>query len=207
MKSLFLKAKHWQIFTVIFLIPFVFQIILMSSIFVEISSGNEPDPIAIFSRMKLFPLVIILFMFAQFGWYYFVTIELQKLLPKDVKLKITRFKIFFFFPVIYLTTFLMVFIFLVETMITTATAPDISFFFGIFAFIVPLHFFAIFCIFHTMYFTAKTIKSVEEKKEINLEGCAIEFLLLWFFPIGIWFLQPRINKLYTEQEYNSKPSF
>jgi hypothetical protein len=26
------------------------------------------------------------------------------------------------------------------------------------------------------------------------------FFLLWFFPIGIWIIQPRINRLFTDWE-------
>lgn len=46
-----------------------------------------------------------------------------------------------------------------------------------------------------MYKAAKTIKIVEVQKSVKFVDFAGEFFLLWFFPIGIWFLQPKIKKL------------
>ena len=61
--------------------------------------------------------------------------------------------------------------------------------------IFPIHLFSMFCIFYLMYKAAKTIKIVEVQKSVKFVDFAGEFFLLWFFPIGIWFLQPKINKL------------
>jgi len=52
-----------------------------------------------------------------------------------------------------------------------------------------------YCIFYLMYKAAKTIKTAEVQKPVSFGDFAGEFFLLWFFPIGIWFLQPKINKL------------
>jgi hypothetical protein len=52
-----------------------------------------------------------------------------------------------------------------------------------------------------MYFTAKTITSVEMKKETHFSDYIGDFFLIWFFPVGIWFLQPRINRLLEEQNF------
>lgn len=46
-----------------------------------------------------------------------------------------------------------------------------------------------------MYFVAKTITSVEMKKESHFSDYIGDFFLIWFFPVGIWFVQPRINKI------------
>ena len=68
-----------------------------------------------------------------------------------------------------------------------------------------------FGIFHTMYFAAKTIKCVELKRNVTFSDIAGEFFLIWFFPIGVWILQPRINKLidgdisYTEDKGKRTP--
>ena len=65
----------------------------------------------------------------------------------------------------------------------------------IIAVIIPLHFFSMFCILYCFYFTAKTIKTAELERKVGFGDFVGEFLLLWFYPIGIWFLQPRVNKL------------
>jgi hypothetical protein len=62
---------------------------------------------------------------------------------------------------------------------------------GIFYFTGALGF--LFCI----YFNAKLIKSVELKKEAKFEEFIGDFFLILFFPIGIWLIQPRLNKIVT----------
>lgn len=64
--------------------------------------------------------------------------------------------------------------------------------------IIPLHLFSIFCMLFALYFIAKALKSVEIMKQARFNDFIGEFFLFWFFPIGIWFLQPRINKLFDD---------
>ena len=52
--------------------------------------------------------------------------------------------------------------------------------------------------FYCFYFTAKLLKSAETGKKARFENFTKEFILLLFFPIGLWFIQPRINKLYRQ---------
>jgi hypothetical protein len=66
----------------------------------------------------------------------------------------------------------------------------------IFALIVPLHLFSMFCIFYCLYFNAKALKIVEWQRPVTFSDFAGEFFLIWFFPIGIWIIQPRINRLF-----------
>lgn len=46
-----------------------------------------------------------------------------------------------------------------------------------------------------VFLNALTLKAAEKGREAGIRESADEFFLLWFFPIGIWFLQPRINRL------------
>ena len=61
--------------------------------------------------------------------------------------------------------------------------------------LIPLHLFSMFCMFYLLYFCSKTIKSIELKREALFGDYIGEFLLLWFFVIGIWIIQPKINKM------------
>lgn len=54
---------------------------------------------------------------------------------------------------------------------------------------------AIFCHIYVIYFAAKTIKTAENKTATKFEDFVAEFFLIVFFPIGIWILQPRINRM------------
>jgi hypothetical protein len=73
--------------------------------------------------------------------------------------------------------------------------PNIGFIGSLFTIIVPIHLFSMFCIFYTLYFVAKTIKTVELQREVKFSDFAGEFFMIWFFPIGIWIVQPKINEM------------
>jgi hypothetical protein len=64
--------------------------------------------------------------------------------------------------------------------------------------IVPVHLFSMFCMFYCLYFISKELKAVEWQRPVTFSVYTGEFFLIWFFPIGIWFIQPRINKLSEE---------
>lgn len=66
------------------------------------------------------------------------------------------------------------------------------------ALIFPLHFFAMFCMFYSIYFVSRNLALVEKGKQVSLPDYAGAFFLLWFFPIGVWFIQPKINRLYAQ---------
>nr|WP_298992836.1 hypothetical protein [uncultured Polaribacter sp.] len=60
--------------------------------------------------------------------------------------------------------------------------------------IIPLHLILMFFIFHTIYFLSKCIVELRKKNEKVL----LYMLGFWFFPIGIWIIQPRIIELIDE---------
>jgi hypothetical protein len=63
------------------------------------------------------------------------------------------------------------------------------------AIIIPLHLFSMFCIFYCLYFVSKTFKTAELQRQTTFSDFAGEFFLLWFYPVGIWIVQPKINKM------------
>ncbi|MCH8536003.1 MAG: hypothetical protein LAT51_13105 [Flavobacteriaceae bacterium] len=71
----FLKAKHWQIFMVTFGLPFLIQIIMI--------------PITLMGDytmfiMKVFPIIMIIFISGLMGWIWSVGVGLQNKVPSDV---------------------------------------------------------------------------------------------------------------------------
>lgn len=186
----FLKAKHWQLFLVlcgpIFLFTF-YTIIDVSSIFNEKSTTFDPNG-RVF--LKIFPLLMIFFISIFFGWFWSMGIGLQQCIPSTIKMKVTRFKIFFWTPLIYILCFM----FMIEGSLFIISKD----FEWIFALILPLHLFSMFCMFYMLYFVSKTIKTAELQKEVRFGEFSNEFFSLWFYFIGIWFIQPKVNKLYTK---------
>ncbi len=194
----FLKAKHWQLFLITFGIPFTLQIVMMVSIFSNFQINTNPDPLIFLNYMKFYPLIMIISITISFAWFWSVAIGLQGKIPLDVKMKVKKFKIFFFSPFVYFLIF-MVFFYIGSNNLFNinqdATFRSIGL---IFAIVLPLHLFSMFCMLYILYFTAKTIKTVELQKEVKFADFVGEFFLIWFYPIGIWIIQPKLNKLISE---------
>lgn len=191
----FLKAKHWQLFLLTFGIPMIFQFVMMGTMFASIGSGNVPDLSLMFNYMMFLPIIMILFIGVFFGWFWSVVIGLQEIIPDEAKMKLTSFKILFFIPVVYM---LLISIFIgvsINGFVDSSNKPSPSLIGGLIALIIPLHLFSMFCIFHTLFYVAKTFKTAELKRKVSFSDFAGEFFLIWFYPIGIWIVQPKINKM------------
>jgi hypothetical protein len=72
-----------------------------------------------------------------------------------------------------------------------------------FAIMIPLQFLTLFSNFYSIYFIAKALKMVDRQKQCVFSEFAEEFFLIFFFPFGIWKIQPKINKLF-ENTINNK---
>jgi hypothetical protein len=62
-------------------------------------------------------------------------------------------------------------------------------------FALPFHLLAVLGIFSALFFVSKLLVISEDKKIVKANRCFGTFLLLWFFPVGIWFIHPRIKKV------------
>ncbi len=191
----FLKAKHWQLFLITFGIPMIAQIILMTSMFVTVAINEEPDPMFMMGWVSFFPMIMLLFIGGFFGWFWSVAIGLQSKLPEEVSMKVSRFKLFFFIPLVYILLIISLVATAFNGAFESGAMEDTSSVFGMMAIMVPLHFFSMFCILHSLYFVAKTFKTVELQRETTFSDFAGEFFMIWFFPIGIWIVQPKINNM------------
>lgn len=189
--KLFLKAKHWQLFILMVGVPFLFQIVTI--VYVIITD----NPLF---ALSTFPIFMLLFMGIFFGWFWSIGVGLHKFLPEHHNLKLNKFKIFFFIPLVYII-FLMVGM-MYFGVFNDFLPPEDKILISL-VFIVPLHLFSMFCLLYMLYFCAKTIKSVEMNREVNFSDYAGEFFLLWFYIIGVWILQPKINKIYSEKVIGS----
>lgn len=191
-----LKAKHWQLFFLLVGVPlglFLTLGVIMSSI---LKGGTPPEPEGFFkliSIAKFFPLVMVLFASLIFSWFWSVAVGLQNNMPSSVEMKTTKFKIFSCIPLLYISSFC-VFIFITLAKIKPQDLPQIPM-----EWLTPilfiLHILSVFGLFYSMYFAAKTLKTAELQREVTFRDFASEFFMFWFFPVGVWILQPRINDM------------
>ena len=165
-----------------------------------IDSNTAPDPAALLNVLKFFPLIILIGSGTFFGWFWSVAIGLQKKVPKNIVMKTKKFKIFFLIPVVYLTCIFILFGAVFSGLILNGTMPNEEWVLFILPIILPLHLLSIFGILYAMYFVAKTIKTVELQKEVGFSEFAGEFFMIWFYFVGIWILQPKINKMVESED-------
>jgi len=174
--SFFLRAKHWQLFLLLVGIGFVGDIGIFATI-----STTPSSPQALGRATDLMEIVMVPFMFCFLGWFWSMGSFLSSILQPIVRVK-TRFLGFaIVYPGLYMFVFFALFL---------STKPWMV------AVIFPLHLFAMFCIFYDLYFVARNLVLVETGSAKSFYDYAGPFFLLWFFPVGVWIIQPRINRLY-----------
>lgn len=198
MTEKFLKAKHWQLFLLTFGIPMIFQFIMIGTMFENVGSDSNTDQTFMLIYMKFFPIMMIIFMGVFFGWFWSVAIGLQSKVPEDIKMKVKKFKTFFFIPMAYILFITLFMGIQMNGLMTNETEPSGGLIGGLVAVIIPLHLFSMFCIFYSLYFVTKTFKTVELQREVKFSDFVGEFFMIWFYPIGIWIVQPKINKMIEE---------
>ncbi|WP_343635993.1 hypothetical protein [Fluviicola sp.] len=196
MNSIFLRAKHWQLFVPAIVVPFVtmitFSIIAFFAI-IRLEKNND-RPEDFLWMFYLMPVIFILCGFVQFGWSWSVLSKLSKLIPPHVRFPVRRVKLLFIVPILYFCLLPFYIIFIIKTITYQDEANLLTVaVLGLFFFL--LHFFSIFCMLHTFFFVAKTVKSIELQRNPRFSNFVGDFFLIWIFPVGIWFIQPRINAL------------
>lgn len=177
--------KAWQLFVLLIVVPFV----LYSGLMVYVFTGNHFD-----SLFRLFAMIIFLFTGLLFGWIYVLGINLFKKMPSSLSSGLTKFRIAICIPAMYI---LLISIFMSLTL-PTANPPQLS----ILALIIPLHLISMACILYCLYFVAKALKTAEWQQPVSFSDYLGEFFLLGFFPVGVWLIQPRINKLFSQTTEN-----
>ena len=196
MINLFLKAKHWQLFLLLIGVPILFQMYVIITMFSDL--GTHSGPNYMIDLFDIFPFVMIFFMMVFFGWFWSIVFGLHRQIPPELKLNTGRFKIFFFFPLIYMILFMIN----MSGIILGRGIPGFELGEMSIAIIIPLHLFSMFCIFYVMYFVAKTIRTAELGRKVGFGDYAGEFFLLWIYFVGVWIIQPKVNRLAEKNNPN-----
>ena len=217
--NLFLRAKHWQLFLVCVAFPMVLGLISYIVMFIQMfDNPYDPDPFAMFDamgNMMIFITVISLISsFTLYSWFWSIGTGLQAKLPEGMTMNIGRFKAGILVAAISGVLVLVIYSLMLNTMESmisnsmdgpSSEPPE-----GLIAFVVaiivmmPLSILAMVAMVHTLFFVAKTLKSVELQKETKFGDFVGEFFLLWFYFVGFWILQPKINRM-SSDDWNRPP--
>lgn len=123
-------------------------------------------------------LVCFLFGFPVIFWIWDIGTKLNKMLPSEVKLNLTIFKIATLYPP-YFVIFLIIYLIFGGDMI----------------YLIPFHFAILVTYIYSNVFAAKTIKSIELGRGAKVSDYMGDVFLLMIYPIGILLIQPRIHKI------------
>ena len=166
--KLILRLKSWQLFLILLFIP-----VILSFFHLEYFS----DILTI--------ILTILIGSAYFFWLLAIGLMLPKKLDKSITIPSKSFK-FHFIGIILVIVLLL---FFVSNNILPKDYAGII--------IIPslYYFYAIFIIFR---YVSKVIASVELKRLAKAPDYMGYFMLIWFFPIGVWFIQPKLNKYFED---------
>jgi hypothetical protein len=188
--------KHWQLFVLLVGFPIFFEFLMAAAMILT----RDAETIAYYVPVLIVLMVVC--MGSLFMWYYTLGTNLYKLLPATARMNLTVFKIFLFTPVIYIVGLCLS---IAGMFLSGAFAAGSGPHPALFLLIFPLHLFSMFCIFYCMWFIAKSLKAAELQKPVTAGDYIGDFLLLWFYFVGVWFIQPRINRLFYPPAFDDFP--
>ena len=169
--SIFLKAKHWQLFLVLLGAMFLSQSVAFNSIV----SKDSINPF-------LLMLPTFLFGFLLFGWLWAIATACSKAMPSELYSSPKLMQYGLIYALVYVAYFGVVF--------GSPEQPP--------AYIFIPHLIAMAAVFYALGFTAKQLTKLEQAKNVKFLAYSGPFFLMWFFPIGVWFVQPKVNELLTQ---------
>lgn len=179
MKSMkfFLKLKAWQLFLLNFGLPAGL-----------LWPKDIPFVLGLFATLVIVAVLI--------GWLWTVGTQLNKKVPEKIRMKSGLFR----FSLIYISIYIpcgFVFFALTETGSPASSTVAI---------ILPFQFFAMFCWFYGCYFVSKNFAMAERKQETIFPDFARLFFLLLLYPMGLWSIQPRVNRMFENELGYASPA-
>lgn len=128
------------------------------------------------SKYLPFDIAYVLTVAVILGWVYLLGSSLSKCCKK-VPIPLVRLKIALGYAAGYAITGALYFVY---------SMPS---------YVAPFHMLAMFSIFYSFYFVAKSLLQAEREKGGSGKGTFVIVIMVWFFPIGVWFLQPRVKRV------------
>jgi hypothetical protein len=171
MLKLFLVAKAWQIF--LLLVGCMFA----SAVFMSTS----PDP---FVGMLIGTLI---FMGVWMAWLWTIAQASNQKVDPVLRKSTRMIAVSIAYAALYV-------------LVSPLIWPDLEGRPGVPALMVPMHLLAMVAIFYVLLFTANRLVTLDRKQKVSFFDYSGPFVLLWFFPLGVWFIQPRVNKLLASDD-------
>lgn len=173
----FLRAKHWQVFALLWGTYLAGEIAIVIALPEASGSAENPLKAGLYAEAFMLPAVVCLMAWLwSMGSFLFLTTR------PTLRLSIRSFQFSIIFLMLYLLTALPFFL---------SPNPTVQ------IIIFPAHLLCMLCLIYCFYFVSKSLLIAEKDEQVTFNDYALSLLLLFFSLIGIWLIQPRINRLYA----------
>lgn len=179
--KVFLKIRHWQLFAIFFVIP----VIIMFAVPEEVILDDSPE------NIKISVIIMGIYVAILMSWIWTLGINLYKRAPTS-----TNFKTELIFFVASFCFIVADVIFIFWTVVNFANKTELPSF--LFPTLVIGHLITFICVFYCSSFLAKMLKVNELKRPVHRREWFGDAMLFVFYLIGVWNIQPRINRLFVK---------
>lgn len=173
------------------LLVLILSLLLVSQIIMEFLPEKGSLLLAVSVNVLLLALQV-----PTFLWYYSLGVSLHSKLPDDVRLNLKHFKLLYSF---FLGYYFLFGVYVTSVTMGVSLGLSEALERGLFTLIVVVHLFCIYSVIYVMNFIAKALKAVELRRDVVFSDFSRDFFLLLFHVIGMWFIQPRVNKVFKKQ--------
>lgn len=181
----YLLAKHWHYFIAAFILPIIILAVGILLPFYVLNGAT------IFIAV---PFSIVVGQMVIYFWLWNIGKVLFEKLPFYISKEYATFKWLITIPVI-ISLLIFAFWLIGAFILGMGYFSFSSTLYSALIVILPLWVILLLSKFYCFYFAAKVLKSTELQRNVRFFEFYPEFLLFILFPIGIWFIQPRLNHL------------
>lgn len=165
-----LRLKAWQMFLIVIGPAFIFPPFMNDLL------------------VSAFGLIIWLFIFF---WVYSIGVKMNLLVPMEFRPRISRFKMYYMVSAILQGVMLLWSFFIKNPLVHTTYEIVLQ------CLLIAVGLYFALSIF---MFAARMLKMAILQHHVDKSDAMLEFFCIWIFPIGIWVIQPQINRLMTQDK-------
>ena len=182
------RLKAWQVFIILILPMFASQFYLMSNMPSPASSPRPPSLEEFDALFKQTMLMSLLMMVLLLAWVLSIGFAANRRVEQSLRQN-TRLAI-------GSASFAAGYVALAP--LIWPSPGDLSSGAASMALIFPLHILAMIALIYVLAFTARNVMMAERQSPVSFFDYSGPFFLIWFFPIGVWFVQPRVNRIVAD---------